>query len=135
LGPGAGGPAPRASHKSDSAALADWTLRVDVWQEWLEPPEGLVQTLRAARAAPSPAETSDGRPDDATNALLLQLRFGFLPSGAPPMTLTDAARTLGIVPQRIAARERLLIAAAMRSEAGRDSPRPSAPHGRGAHRD
>jgi hypothetical protein len=94
----------RAAHKSESAPLADWTLRVDPWQDWLEAPESLSRTARDARTAP---------PSSAVELHLVQSRFGFLPTGAPPMTLVDTARALGIVPQRIAAKERLAIAAAI----------------------
>lgn len=109
-GAGAGG---LAAHKSESAALADWTLRVDPWQDWLEPPEGLVREARAGALDHTPADTAARRRHD--DLLLIRVRYGFTPEGSPPRTLKAAAGILGLSAQGLAARERRVIGAAVSS--------------------
>ncbi len=89
-----------AAQRTAAATLPDWTLRVDPWQAWLEPPEPLVRRLRGS-------DTSS-RDDD-----LLRARWGLSGAGgAPPRTLADLALAHRLTPARLTTLERRAIAAA-----------------------
>lgn len=105
-----------AAHKSEAAALTDWTLRVDPWQDWLEPPEELARAARAA-ASPPPTPPADQRERD--DLRLIRVRYGLTAESGPPRTMRDAAAVLGLTAQGLAARERRIIGAAVSPQSGR----------------
>jgi len=97
------GTARRTSPKADLALLVldDWAVRVNPWQEWLEP----AAAARAGRAGLAARERG-----------VLEMRFGW--SGHPPRTLEETAREFKTTPTRITAIQRSAIAKLMGGPVG-----------------
>lgn len=94
-----------SAQRTAAITLADWTLRVDPWQAWLEPPEPLVRRLRT----PSP---TNARNDD-----LLRARWCLTTTGGPPpRTLADLARAHRLTPAKLTTLERRAIANTLSSK-------------------
>lgn len=94
----------RALPRSDSAAVADWSMAVDPWQEWLEMPSEALILARSEGRTDESAATIRGRE-------VLQRRYGL--RDAPPRTPADVASEMGTTPTRVVAIERAAIAAAV----------------------
>ena len=81
-------------------AIADWTLRVALWQPALEP---------AARVRREALAGGGNLPE--RERAFLRERFGW--AGGPPRTLAEMAGSLGLTPMRVAQRERLAVRTAL----------------------
>jgi hypothetical protein len=92
---GGAGAAGRATPRSDTTPIEDWTRRVDAWQAWLEPEEAVAAWVRAG-------DQSDGE------RRVLAMRYGL--DGGPPRTPAEVARVLKTTPTRVSAMERTAVA-------------------------